>query len=358
MKKLTVLFSLFIICILPVLAQDEVEEEENGLTISGSVDTYWKYDLSGYTKEDGTSNIPTSFADQQNSISIGMIDIALSQKVGKASFVGEISFGPRSFKSIPLFNVNNELDPLYVGIQNLYVSYDLTDVISLTAGYMATFVGYEVISPTGNFNYSTSYLFTNGPFQNSGIKADFAISDRFSFMVGLFNDWNVYQDFNGITDIGAQIHFVPVENWDVYLNLISGKPSGTQLDLTTGFQISESFYLGLNAADYTAIDNAGGFSGVALYPQLSLSDAVSVGLRYEYFNLKENDLEGGGIGGNLAGESVNAFTITGNLKAGPLTVMPEFRLDSGSNDFFVKDAAGVDPASSASQFLIAAVYAF
>ncbi|MGZ3833512.1 MAG: porin, partial [Mucilaginibacter sp.] len=38
------------------------------LVFSGSVDTYWKYDFSGM------GNIPTSFANEQNSISIGMID--------------------------------------------------------------------------------------------------------------------------------------------------------------------------------------------------------------------------------------------------------------------------------------------
>ncbi|MCK5371707.1 MAG: outer membrane beta-barrel protein, partial [Cyclobacteriaceae bacterium] len=244
MKKLSVLLIVLVLCVFRLSAQ---EEEENGLQISGSVDTYWKYDFSGYKNDDGISNIGTSFADEQNSISIGMIDIALSQTVGKASFVGEFSFGPRSFKSIPLFQPDGDADDVNVGIQNLYASYAFSDVFSLTAGYMGTFVGYEVISPAANFNYSTSYLFTSGPFQNSGIKADFTISDRFAFMVGLFNDWNVYQDFNGISDFGAQLYFMPVDGWDIYLNFITGNPSGTEIDLTTGWQITDAFYLGLNA---------------------------------------------------------------------------------------------------------------
>ncbi len=354
MKKLSLLMIAFIIGTFQLKAQDE--EEKKGLQISGSVDTYWKYDFSGYINEDGISNIGTSFADEQNSISIGMIDIALSQTVGKASFVGEFSFGPRSFKSIPLFQPDGDNDDIMVGIQNLYVSYAVSDVISLTAGYMGTFVGYEVISPAGNFNYSTSYLFTNGPFQNAGIKADFAISDRFAFMVGLFNDWNQYQDFNGISDFGAQIYFAPVDGWDIYLNFITGSPSGTEIDLTTGWQITDGFYLGLNAADYTASGtDAGGFSGVALYPQLSISDAFDVGVRYEYFKTKEyknGDLT------TVASENVNAITLTANLHAGPLTIIPEFRIDGGSDEFFYSDASGNDMTKSASQFLIAAVYAF
>ncbi len=352
MKKVSLLLIAVLLTAFNMYAQDE---EESGLQISGSVDTYWKYDFSGYKDESGIGNIPTSFADEQNSLSIGMIDIALSQTVGKASFVGEIAFGPRSFKSIPLFQPDED-DDTYVGIQNLYVSYALSDVVSLTAGYMGTFVGYEVISPAGNFNYSTSYLFTNGPFQNSGIKADFAISDRFAFMVGMFNDWNVYQDFNGISDFGAQVYVAPVDGWDIYLNFVTGNPSGTVIDLTTGWQITDGFYLGLNAADYSANgEDAGGYTGLALYPQLSLSDAVALGLRYEYFKFKEftdEDLT------RISSQNVNAVTLTANIKAGPLTVIPEFRLDGASDEFFYGNSEGTDFSKSASQFLIAAVYAF
>ena len=351
MKKVSLLFIAMLLSIFHLSAQDE---EESGLQISGSVDTYWKYDFSGYKDESGLGNIPTSFADEQNSLSIGMIDIALSQTVGKASFVGEFAFGPRSFKSIPLFQPDGT-DDVFVGIQNLYISYAVSDVVSLTAGYMGTFVGYEVISPAGNFNYSTSYLFTNGPFQNSGIKADFAISDRFGFMVGLFNDWNVYQDFNGISDFGAQVYFAPVDGWDVYVNFLTGNPSGTIIDLTTGYQITDGFYLGLNAADYSAVDDAGGYTGVALYPQVSLTDAVGLGLRYEYFKFKEFTDPDFGV---ISSQNVNTFTLTANLKSGPLTVIPEFRLDGASDEFFVGNSEGTDFSKSASQFLIGAVYAF
>ena len=125
MKKLSLLLIAFLLGYFQLKAQDE---EEKGLQISGSVDTYWKYDFSGYKNDEGISNIRTSFADEQNSISIGMIDIALSQTVGKASFVGEFAFGPRSFKSIPLFQPDGDIDDIYVGIQNLYASYQFTDV--------------------------------------------------------------------------------------------------------------------------------------------------------------------------------------------------------------------------------------
>lgn len=349
MKKFTILLSTFALSFLTDLYAQEETKTENPLEISGSVDLYYKYDFSE------NANIPTSFADHQNSLSIGMIDVSLSKTVGKASFVGEVAFGPRGqYQSIPNGGDDNSFH-----IQNLYASYAFTEQLSLTAGYMGTFVGYEVISPTGNFNYSTSYLFTNGPFQNAGVKLDYAISDRFAVMVGLFNDWNVYFDDNGMSDFGAQIYFSPMEGWDAYLNFITGSPSGTEIDLTTTFQITDAFYFGLNAADRSinnliaAESGLFGFSGVALYPQYAISEALTLGLRAEYFDEKDVEVSDVVV---REGSAYTAFTLTGNLKHGPLTFIPEVRIDTSNNQNFLN--GDDEAAKSASQVLLGVVYAF
>ncbi len=191
------------------------------LQISGSVDTYYKYDFNK------AGNIKTYFANEQNSVSLGMIDLALKKTTGKASFVGELSFGPRGqSQSIPnALGAYDEMSNSF-HIQNLYVSYAFSDKFNMTAGYMGTFIGYEVISPAANFNYSTSYLFGSGPFQNAGVKASYTFSDKVSLMAGLFNDWNVYQDFNGVSHIGAQLTVSPVAGWTAYLNVLSGRSAG------------------------------------------------------------------------------------------------------------------------------------
>jgi hypothetical protein len=327
------------------------------LTFYGSVDTYYKYDFAGRKY----ANIPTSFANESNSVSIGMVDLGLKKKVGKASFVGELSFGPRGqYQSIPL--VGNGTANGSAGesfhIQNLYVGYDFTDKFNITAGYMSTFIGYEVIPPTGNFNYSTSYLFTNGPFQNAGIKATYTFSDKVSLMAGIFNDyWNVYQSQNDVSTFGAQLMVVPVKGWTAYLNVITGYASGTEFDLTTNYQITDAFKLGLNAADFksTKYLGTGGFDGIALYPQYAVTKEVTLGLRGEYFSAKSGATNNS-YTGVLPGESVFAFTATANIKAGPLTFIPEVRLDNGSKTMFF-DSNG-KASTSAGQFSFALVYAF
>ncbi len=337
---------LLIVLLWPALGL--AQEESSALQISGSADVYYKYDFSG------TANIPTSFGDEQNSVSIGMLDLLFEKSGEKASFVGEIAFGPRNAGSAGPAPEGAGYAPR---IQNLYVSYNLTDKLSVTGGYMGTFVGYEVISPTGNFNYSTSYLFTNGPFQNAGVKLDYAISDRVGVMVGAFNPWNVYTapDSIGPTSLGAQLYVSPVEGWDAYINFVTGGESGTEIDLTTTFQLSDDFLVGLNAASYTDGGEgaaASSFAGGALYLNYALSEGAALGLRYEYFMASMAS----GILGADADGTVNAVTLSGNFGKDGLMFIPELRFDAASSDIFLNSEGTAT--SSAVQILVAAVYAF
>lgn len=317
--------------------------QDTPLEISGSADVYYKYDFAK------VPNIGTSFATDQNSVSLGMIDIALKKTTGKTSFVGEVSFGPRGqYQSILNSDGTYNEDSNSFHIQNLYATYAATDKLSFTAGFMGTFIGYEVISPVGNFHYSTSYLFSNGPFQNAGVKANYAISDKVGVMVGAFNDqWNFYSadPMKGLNAIGAQLSFAPTESISAYLNFMDGSVSGTIVDLTATFQLTDKFKLGLNSADYSQ-EGDQGYTGVALYPSVAVTENFGLGLRGEYFKYKEGSGD----------TSVTAFTLSANLKAGGLTVIPELRLDSGKDDIFFK--SDLTPTKSASQASIALVYAF
>ncbi|AWG21790.1 hypothetical protein FFWV33_09675 [Flavobacterium faecale] len=344
MKKVIIILAL-------ALTGNMAFAQDTPLEISGSADLYYKYDFAK------TGNIGTSFASDQNSLSLGMIDIALKKTTGKTTFVGELSFGPRGqYQSILNGDGSPDNASNSFNIQNLYVAYAASEKLTLTAGYMGTFVGYEVISPLANFHYSTSYLFTNGPFQNAGVKANYAFSDKVGLMVGAFNNtWNVYsaEPMRGLNAIGAQLSLAPAEGVSAYINFMDGADSGTIIDLTASFQLSEKFTLGLNAADWTAPGSGdAGYTGVALYPSVAVSENFGLGLRAEYFKSKKDD----DLFGLNADNSVTALTLTANLKAGGLTFIPEFRLDSAKNDNFM-DSNMMDT-KSASQFSVACVYGF
>lgn len=332
MKKVTLILALMLTSV--TFAQ-ETETKSTPLEISGSADGYYKYDFAK------AENIMTSFATDHSSFSLGMIDIALKKTTGKFSFVGEVSFGPRGqLQSIPNGDASGSFN-----IQNLYGTYAVSDKLSITAGYAGTFIGYEVISPVANFHYSTSYLFTNGPFQNSGVKVNYKLSDKFGAMVGVFNDqWNVYKNTTGAAALGGQLSYA-VDGVSAYLNFMDGKNSGTIVDLTATFQLTDSFKLGLNAADWSNTGDVG-YSGLAIYPSIAVSESFGLGLRGEYFKYKVGSGD----------TNVTAITLSGNYKIAGLTIIPEFRMDSNSDKVFMD--ADMMATKSASQFLIAAVYGF
>lgn len=326
-------------------------QEDKKFSFSGSVDAYFKSNLSGpnVADDDGNFLTPgTSFANRSG-FSIGMANLIASYEGEKIGFVADLVFGPRGEDAVFLSSASTNI------VNQLYVYWNLSESVTLTFGNFNTFLGYEVISPVGNFNYSTSYMFSYGPFSHTGLKADFALSEDFSLMLAVMNSTDFTEiNLDGSYTFGAQLGYK-----DQYLNFLYGDQTGTsgptfQVDYTGGFDLSEDFFLGLNAT-YNDTDGST-FYGVALYPQLKTSDSFTLGLRGEYF--AETEFGAGAIGGyDTEGDaSVIDVTLTGSYSVGDLTIKPELRLDSASEDvFFDSDFAAQNSLSS---FLVAAIYSF
>jgi len=154
--------------------------------------------------------------------------------------------------------------------------------------------------------------------------------------------------FTGEHSLGAQVGFK-----GQYLNFYydSGKNGGlgTEIDYTGGFDLSDAFFFGINAAYNKNGETDSGFYGVALYPQIATSDSFSIGLRGEYFATIQEGIDD---------TPVTALTLTGSYTVDNLIIKPEFRLDSYGNDvepFFNNNG---DPNKSLSSFLLAAIYSF
>lgn len=313
----------------------DVEVEEPKLSFSGSVDAYFR----------STAEAPaTSFANL-NGFALGMVNLVASHEGEKAGFVGDLVFGPRGsdavFTSVGSANIVNQL----------YAYWNVSDNTTLTIGNFNTFLGYEVISPTANFNYSTSYMFSYGPFSHTGIKADFSFNGGLSLMVGAFNatDYTEFQPTAGThpdfpdSDAdyygGAQLGY-EFDSGGAWLNALF-TDGFFQIDLTAGMDVTDNIYVGVNAT--SASDS---FSGLAGYLQFATSDAFKFGIRGEYFS------DTGGVA-IPADESVFDVTLSANYSTGNLTIIPEIRLDSASADLFDGGTS-----SSLSSFVLAAVYGF
>ncbi|MDT0686911.1 outer membrane beta-barrel protein [Autumnicola psychrophila] len=335
----------------------EAEEEVSNWTLSGTVDAYFRTNFNGLNKIEydadgdpiaGPQAPASSFANAPG-FALGMANVILGYEGSKVGFVADLVFGPRGeeavFNSIGSSNIVNQL----------YVYYNVNDALTLTLGNWNTYLGYEVISPAANFNYSTSYMFSYGPFSHTGLKADFSFDDNWTGMLAIMNPTD-FTEFNpyGKYSFGGQLGYSNASG-SAFLNLLYGEQSPVsddatfQIDLTTGWDLSDAFYLGFNTT-YQDTDGFG-FYGAAIYPQIQTSDSFAIGLRAEYFKELED-------GGPVYGADVEAldFTLTGSYTVGNLIIKPELRLDSISEDAFLDSDLNMN--DNLSSFLIAAIYAF
>ncbi|MGF1560139.1 MAG: outer membrane beta-barrel protein [Flavobacteriaceae bacterium] len=349
-KKLLAL-AFMIFSTMATFAQEEEEESKPKFNFSGSVDAYYRANLNAANSGPNYVAPESSFA-QLPGFALGMANVVGSYEGEKVGFVADLVFGPRGTDAVfasPMYSATGNI------VNQLYAYWNVSESVKLTLGNFNTFLGYEVISPVANFNYSTSYLFSFGPFSHTGLRADFTLSDDFSLMLAVMNQTDL-TEFNptGLYAYGAQLGFS-----GQFLNLLIDNGS-YELDYTGGFDLSEKFFLGLNAAYFNGDENdgIGNFAGVALYPQLATSENFTIGLRGEYFT----ETEGFGAIGtspdpNFDGDmSVFALTLTGSATIGDLIIKPEFRLDSASEDVFVNSDGEV--MAGLSSFVLAAIYSF
>ena len=320
------------VALLTVSTYAQEEEPAPTFSVAGSIDTYFR----------SSEAAPgTSFANLPG-FSMGMANIIMSYEGEKSGFVADLVYGPRGADAV--FNSTGSANI----VNQLYAYYNFSDSFTVTMGNFNTFLGYEVISPVANFNYSTSYMFSYGPFSHSGIKADIGLSDDASLMLAVLNstDYTESQPIGEDFMIGVQLGL-----FGQYINFLGGGTAGvSQIDFTGGIDLGDSFFLGLNATNYSD-DSDIEFSGFALYPQYTFSDSFALGARFESFSENGKGLGALGVDGDNT-----SFTITGSITSGNLMIKPEIRMDSASSKFY-KDADGVDT-DSLSVFMVAAIYSF
>ena len=347
--KNTLLSTLALLVSFVAISQEEEAAPAPTFSLSGSIDTYFR--SSEYAPG-------TSFANL-NGFAMGMANIIISYEGEKSGFVADLVFGPRGADAVFASpQLSEDGDGFYRSsnmVNQLYAYYNVSDSFTLTMGNFNTFLGYEVISPVANFNYTTSYMFSYGPFSHSGIKADIAAGENTSIMLGVFNqtDDTEFQKtkYLGFDDDMEYMFGAQLGIFGQYINYLGGGTAGvSQIDFTGGFNLGESFFLGINATSYSDDDNVE-FSGVALYPQYTFSDSFALGARFEAFSE-----DGLGAIGSISGDGDNtSFTITGSYTSGNFIFKPEIRIDSASDKFYT-DADGATDSLSA--FLVAAIYSF
>jgi hypothetical protein len=318
------------------------QDEDPKLSISGTVDIYGTVNT-----EDGAGapGLLIATPEAANGFGLGMVNTVFSYDGTKSGVVADLAFGPRADDA-----------NMAGAINQLYAYYNLSESVTITAGQFNTFLGYEVISPAANFNYSVSYLFNEGPFSHTGVKIDVDFTEEdLSLLFAMTNGHGISSDVpnaKGSIQYGGQLGFK-----GQYLNFIYGGVSNDDgvnndqfyVDYTGGFDLTESLYLGLNAAYSYSTDTKEGYQGAALYLQNSFSDTFALGLRPEIFTRSAT-----GDSGLVEDSDVFALTLTANASIDDnLKLIGELRYDE-SEDGIIEGYIGEDM----TVLTVAAVYSF
>ena len=363
-------------------ARAQTDSTDTGkLTFSGYIDSYYLTAFNNPRSGNllGVNQLAGRAFDRvTDQFSLGLVQTKLMYSNRKSDLVVDLTFGPNAElgnfgNTTGALNLYRPQSPyiasLYgtsAAIKQAYFTYRATPKLSFTVGQFGTHIGYEVIDAPLNYHYSLSNLFNNGPFYHIGLKAAYAINDKTSLMVGVVNNWDNLLDDNKQKSLISQLSFKPLDTWTVYLNWIGGRSDDTYLttlsqgaglastlnnyqrnlfDLTTNFQVTPKFYVGVNAAygrykfrtneaaerdTITTLFNSTtpNWGGVALYTNYAISDVFGVGVRYEYFTDKNKV--------RYLQTSNNSVTVTTpiTLAASKLIIKPELRIDTSPSRYY------------------------
>src|SRR4051812_38622127 len=129
-----------------------------------------------------------------------MVNIIGAYKNKNAGFVADLVFGPRGSDAIfnaPMYTNPKGASSAHI-INQLFVYYNISNCVKMTLGQFNTFLSYETITPTKNFHYSTSYLFSYGPFNHTGLMADIDLKKGWMAKFAVMNptDYTEFNPFN------------------------------------------------------------------------------------------------------------------------------------------------------------------
>ena len=232
-------------------------------------------------------------------------------------------------------------------------------------GRFNSWMGYETLSAANNLHYSMSHMFTYSARNFNGLVAQFDLGNDLRGGVGIMNTVERTTGNTGDFSVAAGVSYKETTG----LSYLSSNDA-SYLDFKTAFDVSDNFNVKLNAhiADFGVEDDvatgqtwtanqvgavllgAEGFTSISAYPQIKSSDNMSWGLRLEYMMFD-------GVEDSLM-EDLTVFTptLTARYSVGDLTIIPELRLDSASEDVF-SDNDG-EATGGLTAFNLAMVYTF
>jgi len=268
------------------------------VTVDGLIDAYYAYNFSAPGVGINNAYWYNSAAD---SYSLGLAEAKLTATQGAASGHLVLAYGEEASLGLGAPGID---------VLQAYVSYN-PGQWTFNFGKFVTWMGYEVIESTGNWNYSHSLLFGALPYWHTGFSANFTPSATFN-VTGYITDGN---NTTGATSVGKTLGLeaviTPNAMWSITLNGIMspfayGLPPIPTVDPTESAFTGEgivvfkpdstwSFALDGQYGTYTVPTTTPatptpGYFGVALYGKYQIQSDWDAVLRLEYIGDNNNSV--------------------------------------------------------------------
>jgi hypothetical protein len=218
--------------------------------------------------------------------------------------------------------------------------------LRLDFGKFVTHIGGETIESVKNRNFSHSFFYSYAiPFQDTGIRMNYAFSSKAYVEGYVLNGWNVTSDNNSAKTLGGSLGLTPSSKFSLYANYLGGPERNENKDdwrHLGDFQVIVSPTTKLQAMlniDVAKDKNAvspgrdAEWEGVTLYIRPNIADRFFPTVRVEYYNDRDGFTTG--VAQHLWG-----YTFTADTKLGPkdgfahLLFRPEMRYDTSTARFF------------------------
>ncbi|MDP9082254.1 MAG: porin [Pseudomonadota bacterium] len=173
--------------------------------------------------------------------------------------------------------------------------------LTVIAGKYVTLAGAEVIAPTGNTQFSRSFLFFAEPLTHTGVRATYAVSDTLNVIFGVNNGWNTtstsYGSKTGEFGIGWTPNKMFALTAQAYVGKVPAPYDGTKtlIDFVGTYNATDaltfvlSYDAGQQKTNGTLVAGAPTYkwNGVAAYANYAISDQWRNSLRVEYLDDKD-----------------------------------------------------------------------
>ena len=334
-----------------------------GIKFRGWVEGYYEWNQNGVERPLANANQPLSalksrdmsiegraFDVHHNSFSLNLTEIEL-EKVPERGGVGfKVDLAAGDTQDIIVDTIQpvsstgvSDFDRVFQHASISYVA-PVGSGLRFDVGKFVTHIGGETIESIKNRNFSHSFFYSYAiPFQDSGIRMNYAFTPKVYAEAYVLNGWNVTSDNNGGKTIGASIGLTPSPRLSVYANYLGGSERNENDDDWRHLADVQVIYLPTTALqlmvniDAATEKNAlapgrnATWRGVTVYVRPNIKGRFFPTARIEYYD--DSDGFTTGLGQTLWG-----YTLTGDVRLGSglakLLLRPEVRYDKSDAAFF------------------------